>query len=160
MAREADAVVHARVERTGTQMGYNASTSPWSVAELRVLQWLSGGEGERLWIRDPGAVWSNGGRPLLGAAVYTPGEEVIVFLRRDVGRYFRTHNLAVGKLLVRREGRGAMVMQDLREVSVVAPPNGALARRDRSAIAKGEQRALAPLQNVLAELQNALREGQ
>ena len=72
MAREADAVVHAVVERTGTQMGYNASTSPWSVAELRVLQWLSGGEGERLWIRDPGAVWANRGRPLLGAAVYAP----------------------------------------------------------------------------------------
>ena len=161
MAREADAVVHAVVERTGTQMGYNASTSPWSVAELRVLQWLAGGEGERLWIRDPGAVWANGGRPLLGSAVYTPGEEVIVFLRRDVGRYFRTHNLAAGKLVVRREGREAMVTQDLREVSVlVAPPKGALTERDRSAIAKGQQRALAPLQDVLAHLQLALREGQ
>ena len=63
MAREADAVVHAVVERTGTQMGYNASTSPWSVAELRVLQWLSGGEGERLWIRDPGAVCATAGKP-------------------------------------------------------------------------------------------------
>jgi hypothetical protein len=54
--RDADAVVHAVVERTGTQMAYNASTSPWSVAELRVLQWLSTGEGERLWIRDPSGV--------------------------------------------------------------------------------------------------------
>jgi hypothetical protein len=70
MAREADAVVHAVVERTGTQMDYNASTSPWSVAELRVLTWLSSGDGERVWIRDPGAVWANGGRPLQGAAVF------------------------------------------------------------------------------------------
>jgi hypothetical protein len=146
LARDADAVVHGVVERTGTQMAYNASTSPWSVTQLRVLQWLSRGEGERLWIRDPGAVWANGGRPLSGAAVYTPGEEVIVFLRRDVGRYFRTHNLAAGKLVVRREGREAMVMQDLREVSIlVAPPN--------STIAKGEQTTLAPLHDVLAQLQ-------
>ena len=44
-ARGADAVVHAVVERTGTQMGYNASTAPWSVTQLRVLRWLSGGQG-------------------------------------------------------------------------------------------------------------------
>jgi hypothetical protein len=159
MARDADAVVYAVVERTGTQMGYNASTSPWSVAELRVLQWLSGGKGERLWIRDPGAVWANGGRPLLGAAVYTPGEEVIVFLRRDAGRYFRTHDLAAGKLVVRRQGRQAMVMQDLRDVSVlVAAPNNALAEGDRSAIAKGRESALAPLHDVLAQLQFVIGE--
>jgi hypothetical protein len=101
-----------RRERTGTHMAYNASTSPWSVVELRVFRWLTAGEGERLWIPDPGAVWGNGGRPLLGAAVYTPGEEVIVFLRRDVGRYFRTDNLAAGKLEVRRDSREAMVVQD------------------------------------------------
>ena len=161
MARGTDAVVHAVVERTGTQMAYNASTAPWTVAELRVLQWLSGGEGERLWIRDPGAVWANGGRPVVGAAVYTPGEEVIVFLRRDVGRYFRTHNLAAGKLVVRREGRQAVVEQDLREVSVLdAPRQSALAERDRSTgITPGQRKALAPLGDVLAQLQVLLGAG-
>lgn len=155
MARGADAVVHAVVERTGTQMAYNASTAPWSVAELRVLQWLSGGEGERLWIRDPGAVWVNGGRPVVGAAVYRPGEEVIVFLRKDVGRYYRTHNLAAGKLVVRRDGEQTMVEQDLEEVSVlVAPQPSALAERDQSAaITPGQRNAVAPLSDVLARLQ-------
>lgn len=154
MTRGADAVVHAVVERTGTQMAYNASTAPWSVAELRVLQWLSGGEGERLWIRDPGAVWANGGRPVMGAAVYRPGEEVIVFLRRDAGKYFRTHDLAAGKLTVRRDGGQAVVEQDLREVSVlVAPQQSALtARDDHAAFAPGQRKALAPLREVLAQL--------
>jgi hypothetical protein len=96
---------------------------------------------------------------LLGAAVYTPGEEVIVFLRRDAGRYFRTHDLAAGKLVVRRQGRQAMVMQDLRDVSVlVAAPNNALAEGDRSAIAKGRESALAPLHDVLAQLQFVIGE--
>lgn len=151
LARGADAVVHAVVERTGTQMGFNASTAPWSVAELRVLSWLSGHKGERLWIRDPGAIWRNGGRPLVGAAVYTPGEEVVVFLRRDAGRYFRTHNLGAGKLVVRREGPHAMVMQDLRELSVLVPPPPGEAAP--STIAQGERRVLAPLHDVLAQLQ-------
>jgi hypothetical protein len=146
MAREADAVVHAVVERTGTQMAYNASTSPWSVAEPRVLTWLSPGEGERLWIRDPGAVWVDGGRPLQGAAVHTPGEEVIVFLRRDIGRYYRTRNLAAGKLGVRRD-RSAMVMQDLRELSIIGT------ERASGMIANGELRVLAPLHDVLGQLQ-------
>jgi hypothetical protein len=60
-------------------MAYNASVAPFSVAQLRVLRWLAGGAAERIWIRDPGAVWANGGRPVLGAAVYSSGEEVIVF---------------------------------------------------------------------------------
>lgn len=160
MARGADAVVHAVVERTGTQMAYNASTAPWSVAELRVLQWLSGGEGQRLWIRDPGAVWVNGGRPVVGAAVYSPGEEVIVFLREDVGGYYRTHNLAAGKLVVRRDGEQTMVQQDLEQVSVlVAPKQSVLAESDQSAaITPGQRYALAPLSGVLARLQLLLGE--
>jgi hypothetical protein len=154
MARGADAVVHAVVTRTGTQMAYNASTAPWSVAELRVLRWLSGGEGQRLWIRDPGAVWVNGGRPVVGSAGYQPGEEVIVFLRKDAGRYFRTHNLAAGKLVVVRDGAEPMVQQDLREVSVfIAPQQGALADLGRTAITKGERNVLAPLRDVLEQLE-------
>src|SRR5690348_13845724 len=78
MAREAEAVVHGLVERTGTQMAYNASAAPWSVAQLRVLRCWKRCGAERVWIRDPGAVWVNGGRPVIGAAIYNPGEEVLV----------------------------------------------------------------------------------
>ena len=160
MARGADAVVHAVVERTGTQMAYNASTAPYSVTELRVLRWLSGGQGERAWIRDPGAVWRNGGRPVAGAAVYERGEEVIVFLRRDAGKYFRTHDLAAGKLVVRRDGGEPLVEQDLREVSViVAPQRGALAEPAGSAMVVGRRQVLASLSDVLAQLQDALGAG-
>jgi hypothetical protein len=102
LARDADAVVHAVVERTGTQMAYNASTSPWSVAQLRVLQWPSSGEGERLWIRDPGAVWANRGRPLLGAAVYTAAWNVR--MATSLGRPCRVYfERAIGQLTQRRE---------------------------------------------------------
>jgi len=157
LARGADAVVHAVVERTGTQMAYNASTAPLSVAELRVLSWFSGGEGKRLWIRDRGAVWTNGGRALMGSAVYKPGEEVIVFLRKDVGGYFRTYNLAAGKLIVRRDGEQPMVEQDLQAVSVLsAPRQGALAEPGCSVIAPGERSVLAPLSDVLSQLRGLL----
>jgi hypothetical protein len=150
----ADAVVHAVVERTGTQMAYNASTAPWSVAQLRVRRWLAGGAGERIWIRDPGAVWANGGRPVIGGAVYSPGEEVIVFLRKDVGGYFRTHNLAGGKLLVRRDGEQPVVEQNLEDVSVlVAAQLTALAEPAPSAVAQGQRSVLAPLAEVLSQLE-------
>lgn len=155
MARDADAVVHAIVERAGTQMAYNASTSSWSVAELRVLRWLSVGQAERIWIRDPGAVWKNGGLSVAGAARYKLGEEVIVFLREDAGKYFRTHNLAAGKLTVRRAGPDtmpdAMVEQDLRQVSVIAAGDGT--------IATGERHRLGPLRGVLTRLEHLLGQG-
>jgi hypothetical protein len=139
-------------------MGYNASTAAWSVTQLRVLRWLSGGQGERLWIRDPGAVWLNGGRPVEGAAVYERGEEVLVFLRRDAGRYFRTYNLAAGKLIVRRDGEDEpMVEQDLQPVSVlVAPSRQPLVGPAGSAIVAGERQKLAALRHVLAQLQAAI----
>jgi hypothetical protein len=162
LARGADAVVHAVVERTGTQMAYNASPAPYSVTQLRVLRWLSRGQGERVWIRDPGAVWRNGGRTVVGAAAYARGEEVIVFLQKDAGKYFRTYDLAAGKLVVRRDGAEPVVEQDLREVSVLVatPRRGAVAEStDSSAIASGERTVLASLSDVLAQLQGLLGAG-
>jgi hypothetical protein len=168
MARGADAVVHAVVERTGTQMAYNASHAPYSVTELRVRRWLSRGEGERVWIRDPGAVWRNGGRTVVGAAAYARGEEVIVFLRKDAGKYFRTYDLAAGKLVVRRDGEEPVVEQDLREVSVLVDTEGRgpLAEstnsspHSSSAFASGERTVLASLRDVLAQLDALLGAGQ
>lgn len=162
MARGADAVVHAVVERTGTQMAYNASPLPYSVTQLRVLRWLSRGNGERVWIRDPGAVWRNGGRTVVGAAAYARGEEVIVFLRKDAGKYFRTYDLAAGKLVVRRDGEEPVVEQDLRAVSVLVatPRTGPLAEpSDNSAITSGERTVLASLRDVLAQLHGLLGAG-
>lgn len=163
LARGADAVVHAVVERTGTQMAFNASPAPYSVTELRVLRWLSRGEGEgereRVWIRDPGAVWRNGGRTVVGAATYARGEEVIVFLQKDAGKYFRTYDLAAGKLVVRRDGAEPVVEQDLREVSVLVatPQRGPLVESSgSSAIASGERTVLASLREVIAQLERVL----
>ncbi|MDH5675660.1 MAG: hypothetical protein OEZ06_26285 [Myxococcales bacterium] len=160
LARDADAVIDAVVERTGTQMAYNASTFPWSLAQLRVLRWLAGGEGDRVWVRDPGAVWSNGGRPLSGSAVYSPGEEVVVFLGKDVGPYYRTHQLGAGKLVVRRDGEQAVVEQDLQDVSVlVARQAPALAEPPFDAIVPGQRRVVGPLLDVLQALQTLLGTG-
>jgi hypothetical protein len=162
MARGADAVVHAVVERTGTQMAFNASPAPYSVTELRVLRWLSRGQGERVWIRDPGAVWRNGGRTVVGAATYERGEEVIVFLQKDAGKYFRTYDLAAGKLVVRREGAEPEVEQDLRDVSVLVatPQRGPLVESSSSsAIASGERTVLASLRDVIAQLERVLGAG-
>ena len=97
---------------------------------------------------------------MVGAAVYERGEEVIVFLRRDAGKYFRTHDLAAGKLVVRRDGGEPLVEQDLREVSVlVAPQRGALAEPAGSAMVVGRRQVLASLSDVLAQLQDALGAG-
>jgi hypothetical protein len=53
------------------------------------------------------------------------------------------------KLEVRRDSRGAMVVQDLREISVlVAAPQGG--------IAQGQPRELAPLHDMIAQLEYLL----
>ncbi|NOY90913.1 MAG: hypothetical protein GXP55_06840 [Deltaproteobacteria bacterium] len=122
MARDADAIVRGTITRTGVRLEFEAGRlEPYSSSELRVSEWLAGGTGDRLVIRERGGEWQGGGHWIDGTPQYRVGEEVIVFLQRDAdqpGRY-RTYAMAQGKFVVLRgvPGTGGQVRRDLEGMS-------------------------------------------
>jgi hypothetical protein len=138
-----DAIVHGVVERTGTQMATAGSATPYSVARLRVREWLGGDGGATVTLREPGAYWRGGGSRIDGAPSYRVGEEVIVFLAYDVNDFYRTYSMVQGKFVVRREGPApALVERDLRAVTFLRwlspgappPPDAKTAEREPSRV--------------------------
>ncbi len=122
MARDADAIARGTITRTGVRMEFEGGRlEPYSSSELRVSEWLAGGAGDRLVIRERGGEWQGGGHWIDGTPRYRVGEEVIVFLRRDpeqTDRY-RTYAMAQGKFVVLRgvPGSSGQVRRDLEGMS-------------------------------------------
>ena len=121
MVRDADAIIHGVVERTGTQMLVSNDTlEPNTVSVIRVRSWLKGTGGEAVRIREIGGVWQGGGLRIDGTPRYAPGEEVIVFLeRRPEDGSYRTYGMVQGKFVVMHgvPGVPASVQRDLDGVS-------------------------------------------
>jgi len=122
MTRGADAIVRGTITRTGVRMQMeDGGLEPYTVSELRVSQWLSGGNAEHVVIRERGGEWHGGGHWIDGTPRYRAGEEVIVFLRRDPedARSYRTYAMAQGKFVVLRGvlGSAGQVRRDLEGMS-------------------------------------------
>lgn len=121
MVRDADAIVHGVVERTGTQMLVSADAfEPNTVSVIRVRSWLKGEGGSTVRIREIGGVWQGGGLRIDGTPRYAPGEEVIVFLeRRPEDGSYRTYGMVQGKFVVMHgvPGVPSSVQRDLDGVS-------------------------------------------
>lgn len=129
MIRDADAIVHAVVERTGvqTEIG-DQGARPHTVTVLRVKAWLGGQDhGDRVTVRELGGQWRGGGQWIAGTPRYRTGEEVVVFLRRDPRTSaFRTYGMAQGKFVVRHGAPGVPkhVRRDLSEIAYAAWSEG------------------------------------
>jgi hypothetical protein len=111
LAEGADAVLLGVVERSGVRLELTSrGLEPWTRTTLRVRQWIAGGDGaSRVTVAELGGEHKNGGLRIAGTPQYRPGEEVLVFLRRDpahAGAY-RTYGMAQGKLVIRRGVGGA-----------------------------------------------------
>ncbi len=128
MTRDADAIVHGVVQRSGTQMQLqNGRMEPRTVTQLRVREWIKGGGSDLVTIREIGGEWQGGGMWIDGTPRYAPGEEVIVFLRRapssepasragsQASAFYRTYGMAQGKYVVTRgvPGVPSRVTRDL-----------------------------------------------
>lgn len=103
LIRDADAIVHARVTRTGTQMVLRqGAMEPQTLSELRVQRWLKGTGPETVTVRELGGEWQGGGLRIDGYPRYAPGEEVIVFLERhpEHPSDYRTYQMVQGKFVV------------------------------------------------------------
>jgi hypothetical protein len=102
LARSSDLVVRGRVVST---------TARWSegriytYAEIQVASTLRGKAQERLTAVTPGGVVDDLGQRVDGAATFTTGEEVVLFLGRPDGGRYRVNGLGQGKFVV--EGKQA-----------------------------------------------------
>lgn len=105
MARDADAIVFGTVTRSGARLELGSDGSqPWTVTEIRVREWIKGGSGERVLVHEIGGEVQDRGMWIEGTPRYRPGEEVVVFLRRDTIHpdRFRTFGMVQGKFVVQR----------------------------------------------------------
>jgi hypothetical protein len=94
----ADAIVHAHVLRTGTQLEtLDGHLEPHTLSELRVLDVLAGAVDERVTIDEIGGVDESGGSAIDGTPRYVAGDEVIVFLHRLPSGAYRTLGMAQGR---------------------------------------------------------------
>ena len=122
LVRDADAIVHGFVERTGTQMVVrDGGLEPRTITVVRVRTWLKGSGGETVVIREIGGEWQNGGMRIDGTPVYGAGDEVVAFLERNSEQpsIYRTYAMVQGKFDVVHGAPGvpSMVRRDLASIA-------------------------------------------
>lgn len=97
LTREADAVVHARVEQRTSSI---SDGQIFTRVKLRVVAAWKGGASGALTVVVPGGVAGELDQIVQGAASFHDGEEVVVFLRRRAEGVYEVHDLALGKFTV------------------------------------------------------------
>jgi hypothetical protein len=103
----ADAIVHGRVVRTGTQGAARGNPMPFSVARIEVIEWIAGDDPQpAIVVREPGARWAGRAVTMGGVPRYREGDEVLVFLARR-GPHYRTYGLAQGAFFIGNDADGS-----------------------------------------------------
>ena len=118
LIQQADAIVHGTVVSTAVRLEMReGALEPQTITTIRVREWIAGGGGEEVELRELGGVWQGGGVRFDGTPEYRAGEEVVVFLerRRDEARDLRTLAMVQGKFEVRHGAPGvpSCVLRDL-----------------------------------------------
>lgn len=132
MVATADALVRGVVVRTGTRVVVGADgLEPWTHTWIRVDEWMHGQAAQRvIQVREPGGRYEGAEVSVSGTPRYVPGEQVVVFLARDVrpGLPYRTLQMAQGKFRVTfsKERRESIVVRDVDDVSFARWRDGQL----------------------------------
>lgn len=118
LIQQADVIVHGTVVSTAVRLEMReGALEPQTITTIRVREWIAGGGGEVVELRELGGVWQGGGVRFDGTPEYRAGEEVVVFLerRRDAARDLRTLAMVQGKFEVRHGAPGvpSCVLRDL-----------------------------------------------
>ncbi len=96
LCQESDLVVEGEVASTSAD--WNADrTLIWTQSRISVSSVLYGQGSSEVTISEPGGVVGPIGQDIASMARYTPGERVIVFLKRDVLGQWRTHGCIQGR---------------------------------------------------------------
>jgi hypothetical protein len=120
LTRESDAVVRGKV---ASAEGHRSADGKriFTRVTVEVAEAWKGAPGKTVVVQVPGGVYGDIGQIVHGAPTFVPGEEVVVFLRRQPGRpdgaapTFHVAGLAQGKLRIDRDAvRGPVAVADLR----------------------------------------------
>jgi hypothetical protein len=97
----------------------------WTHSEIAVSDPLKGGAVRTVVVSEPGGVVDGIGMRIEGMPHYEPGEEMIVFLYRAPGGYWRARGLAQGKFGIRVDPRSGerRVRADLQSAALAGDPS-------------------------------------
>jgi hypothetical protein len=124
LARASDAVVRAQVTSTRAQLSEDGLRI-YTTVELRRDEVIAGDVPRRPRVVVPGGVIARMGQRVDAAPSFTPGEQVVVFLRRAGADTFRVTGLAQGKFTV----TGGVATPDLSQLTFIQTPVRAGERR-------------------------------
>jgi hypothetical protein len=113
LARSSDLVVRGTVLSTSSRWSEGRI---YTFAEIQVASSLRGAAPARLTAITPGGIVGDVGQRVDGAAAFTPGEEVVVFLERPTAGGHRVSGLAQGKFAV----QGKEVRPDVSRLDFVS----------------------------------------
>lgn len=157
MARDATAIVHGRVVRSGTQLALLEGTraEPYTVTTIQPMEWIKGPGGDEVVLRERGGeIPGVMGMAIDGVPNYRIGEEVVIFLEEDpeAPRFYRTYGMVQGKWVVRHGVPGVpdTVVRDAEAISFARWTEGGMT------LQPGDQRALS-LEDFLDRVASALR---
>ena len=99
LARQADAVIQARVEGRESRWS-DDRRHIYTLVTLRTLGTWKGAPPDRLVVRVPGGEVGDIGQRVDAAATFDQDEQVVVFLTRDGAGAWRVHGMGLGKFHV------------------------------------------------------------
>jgi len=108
LTASADAVVHGRVLGLRSHPGSQGGLI-FTEASIAPIGWWKGTGGlQPIAVRVEGGTIGDIGQAVSGAPSFTPGDEVVLFLRRIATGLYDVHRLGLGKFLVRPGAGGRL----------------------------------------------------
>jgi len=108
LTASADAVVHGRVLALRSHPGPQGGLIFTEVSIAPIEWWKGTGGPQPIAVRVEGGTIGDIGQAVSGAPSFTPGDEVVLFLRRIATGLYDVHRLGLGKFLVRPGAGGRL----------------------------------------------------
>src|SRR3954462_5913465 len=108
MTFSADAVVHGRVTGTRSHPGSGGGLVFTEVSIAPIGWWKGKGSLQPISVRVEGGTIGDLGQTVAGAPSFTPGDEVVVFLRRITTSLYDVERMGLGRFLVKPGARGGL----------------------------------------------------
>jgi hypothetical protein len=122
MTHRSPLVVRGTVHRVDTQWA-EGRTKIWTYSEVVVQETIKGAVRTSVLVKQPGGVIGSIGERVSGAAVFTPGEDVVLFLEPavDEANAFVPFAMSAAKVSLVTKGGKRLAVRDLSGVSLASP---------------------------------------
>jgi len=104
----ADAVVHGRVAGARSHPGSGGGLIFTEVSVMPIEWWKGAGGQQSIALRVEGGIVGDIGQTVAGAPAFSPGDEVVVFLRRIASGLYEVERFGLGKFLVKPGASGRL----------------------------------------------------